>query len=123
MKSLILLSLAASFFTNDPVKGNKEGKVDNPAKNQAPVANAGGKLVFKVSDFAALDGTASREPDGIIARYQWTQVAGSPVQIANPSAAITGLSNIKKGEYVFRLTVIDEKGAVATDDVKLVVTE
>lgn len=115
MKALIIvLSLVSSFaFQNDPVKKS--------AKNLPPVAKAGEDLSISTNDFAQLDGTSSSEPDGLISRYQWIQVSGKPLTIENPKAAITAISGVTKGEYVFRLSVTDEQGSISTDEVKLVV--
>lgn len=117
MKVIILiLSMASSLaiHQNEPVK---------VAKNIPPQANAGADFAVSAKDFVQLDGTSSREPDGIISRYQWTQISGTHVDIANPNAAITGLTGYAKGEYSFRLTVSDEKGAVSTDEVKISIQE
>lgn len=117
MKAIIvILSMAStlSFHQNEPVK---------TAKNIPPQANAGADFTVSSKDIVQLDGTSSKEPDGIISRYQWTQIGGDHVVIANPNAAITGLSGYTKGEFVFRLTVTDEKGAISTDEVKIAIQE
>lgn len=90
----------------------------NPG-NIPPTANAGGNSVVSSKEIIQLDGTASRELDGIISRYHWVQTAGQPVEIVNSSAAITALNNVKKGTYSFRLTVMDDKGGISTDEVKI----
>ncbi|GAO43621.1 PKD domain-containing protein [Flavihumibacter petaseus] len=112
---LVLLSVvSAHTFHADPEK-NKQ--------NLPPQANAGEDIAISTKDFVQLDGTASREPDGIISRYHWVQVSGTPVSIANPQAAITAISGASKGTYTFRLSVTDEKGSVSADEVKLVVKD
>src|SRR5262245_12994217 len=120
---LVIMAIASSFGIQktDPVKGANESNPQS-TKNLPPRANAGNDLVQNLkSDIIQLDGTSSREPDGLISRYQWSQISGTPVAIANPQAAITSLIVSAKGEYVFRLTVMDEKGGVSTDDVKLTI--
>lgn len=87
--------------------------------NIPPTANAGEDVVVSSSEFIQLDGTASREPDGIISRYHWVQTSGNTVEIVNSGAAITALNNIQKGTYSFRLTVMDDKGGVSSDEVRL----
>ena len=117
MKAIIvILSMAStlSFHQNEPVK---------TTKNIPPQANAGSDFTVSSKDFVQLDGTSSKEQDGIISRYQWTQIGGSRVVIANPNAAITSLSGYTNGEFVFRLTVTDDKGAMSTDEVKLAIKE
>jgi chitinase len=87
--------------------------------NIPPTANAGEDMVVSGAEFVQLDGTSSREPDGIISRYHWVQTAGKPVEIVNAGAAITALNNIQKGAYSFRLTVMDDKGGVSSDEVRI----
>lgn len=87
--------------------------------NIPPTANAGEDMVVSGAEFVQLDGTSSREPDGIISRYHWVQTAGNPVEIVNAGAAITALNNIQKGAYSFRLTVMDDKGGVSSDEVRI----
>ena len=87
--------------------------------NIPPTANAGEDMVVSGAEFVQLDGTSSREPDGIISRYHWVRTAGKPVEIVNAGAAITALNNIQKGAYSFRLTVMDDKGGVSSDVVRI----
>jgi hypothetical protein len=113
---IIILSLTSSFsfHQNDPVK---------VVKNIPPQANAGNDLTVSSKEIVQLDGTSSREQDGIISRYQWSQVAGTPVTIVNPNAAITALQGYAKGDYTFRLTVTDDRGAVSSDEVKMAIKD
>ena len=113
---IIILSMASTMAAHE----KKPVKV---AKNEPPQANAGADFTISAKDIVQLDGTSSKEPDGIISRYQWTQIKGAHIDIANSSAAITGLNGYAKGEYTFRLTVTDEKGAVSTDEVKIAIQE
>ena len=97
----------------------------NSANNQAPKADAGTDMVIILpTNSATLDGSASKDSDGSIASYKWSKVSG-PAQliITSPSAVTTSVSNLVKGEYVFRLQVTDNKGATATDDVTVTVNE
>ncbi|KYP13132.1 PKD domain-containing protein [Flavihumibacter sp. CACIAM 22H1] len=107
-----LILLTASLFLASAYSNNG---------NIPPTANAGGDSRVSTNDFIQLDGTGSREPDGIISRYHWVQISGNPVEIVNQGAAITGLNKVQKGTYTFRLTVMDDKGGVSSDDVKLTV--
>ena len=68
----------------------------------------------------ALDGTASADPGGAIASYQWVQTAGSPlVSLAGASTAEASFTAPDVGtggvDLVFTLTVTDNKGAIAED--------
>lgn len=94
-----------------------------PPVNQPPVVNLGADQIKVWSDTTArIDGTAS-DPDGSIDKYTWSQVSGAAARIENnlsdaADARITGLSS---GVYTFRLTVTDNKGATASDEIQITV--
>ena len=93
--------------------------------NQPPVANAGTDVAITLPvNSVSLNGSASSDPDGTIAKYAWSKVSG-PTQflINSPGSAITVVSNLAAGTYVFRLTVTDDKGATANDDITVVVND
>lgn len=89
--------------------------------NTPPVANAGPdtNITLPVSG-VALSGTGS-DTDGTIASYAWTEVSSGAATIASPTSASTGASDLAAGTYTFRLTVTDNQGATATDDVTVTV--
>jgi hypothetical protein len=90
--------------------------------NTLPVVDAGNAQPITLpSNVAQLNGTAS-DADGSIATYAWTKVAG-PAQFAFNNAAIANpvASNLVEGTYTFRLTVTDNRGGSAADNVVLVV--
>lgn len=76
--------------------------------NQPPVANAGPDQVVLVNQTVTLDGSASRDPDGSISTYSW-------------SNGLTGvrptISYASEGTRIISLTVTDNQGATARDDV------
>jgi ribosomal protein L14 len=90
--------------------------------NQPPVANAGNNIVITLPvNSTTLNGSGT-DPDGTITSYAWTRISGpTTFTIANANAAATGLSNLAAGTYVFRLTVTDNDGTTATDDVTVTV--
>jgi hypothetical protein len=97
--------------------------ITTPAPNQAPVANAGPDVVLRLPvNNTTLNGAASIDPDGSIVSYAWTLVSG-PTQytIASAVSVTTALTNLVAGEYVFRLKITDNSGAVHEDDVKITV--
>lgn len=59
---------------------------------------------------------------GSIVSYNWAKIAG-PAQFSISNAAIVNpiISNLTAGTYTFRLTVKDNSGLTATDDVNIVV--
>ena len=87
------------------------------AANKAPVANAGAdKTITLPTASVSLAGTAT-DSDGTIASYSWTKVSGGAATLANASSATLAASGLAAGTYTFRLTVKDNAGATATDDV------
>jgi hypothetical protein len=92
--------------------------------NLLPTANAGVDQTVNEGAGVTLDGTASTDPDGTIADYSWNQVAG-------PSVALTGATTsgptftapgvITNTILTFELTVTDNNGGMATDQVNVTV--
>lgn len=97
----------------------------NTPSNKPPVANAGADAVVTMpANSITLNGSASKDPDGTITKYAWSKVSGpSAFLIASPGSAITVVKNLIIGAYVFRLTVTDNSGATANDDVTIVVND
>jgi hypothetical protein len=93
--------------------------------NKAPIANAGVDQTISLYSRtnALLNGPASKDPDGWLTNYTWTKVSGPSVTLVRLSLTSAHANNLVVGTYVFRLTVIDNKGATGYDDVKVVVTK
>jgi beta-glucosidase len=93
----------------------------NPATD--PVADAGSDQTINLpTNCANLSGSRSSDPNGTIAAYAWTQVSGPN------SATLTGATTVNLnacgliiGTYVFQLTVTDNSGVKATDNVSVIV--
>jgi F5/8 type C domain/PKD domain len=96
-------------------------KNKNPATNVPPIANAGvdQTITLPVNSIAPVG--SGTDPDGTISTYTWTQLSGSPASVAKANSATLNLTNLTVGTYVFRLTVTDNSGATASDDVNLTV--
>ena len=93
------------------------------APKQAPVANAGKDETVPEGQATVLHGETSSAPSGIIKSYLWTKVSGpSNPEILTPAGASTWIRNMVAGVYVFRLTVTDNYGATAFDEVAITVT-
>ena len=90
--------------------------------NQSPTVNAGLNVTLTLpTNNTTLTGVAS-DPDGTIASYLWEKVSGpSATQVGSTTATLT-LTNLLAGSYVFRLTVTDNNGASASDDLVVGVT-
>lgn len=88
--------------------------------NQPPVANAGSdKAITLPTNMVSLAGTAS-DPDGTITAWAWTKLSGSGT-INSPNTQTTNITGLTEGTSIFRLTVTDNKGATAFDDVSVIV--
>jgi hypothetical protein len=89
----------------------------NPT-NLPPTVNAGiDQTITLPMSSVTLSGAAS-DPDGTIATYAWTKVSGpAGSTFGTPSSASTTVNGLVQGSYVFRLTVSDNKGATAFDDI------
>src|ERR1700722_11937045 len=82
-----------------------------------PVANAGPNQIGVPAGTIRLDGSASYSPDGNPLTYQWTQIAGTPVTLNTPTAAITTYTGTASQSYAFRLTVRDNFGGQSSAQV------
>ncbi|WP_247237862.1 PKD domain-containing protein [Telluribacter sp. SYSU D00476] len=91
-----------------------------PAANQAPSADAGeDKTITHPTSSITLTGSAS-DHDGSIASYEWSQQSGpSQAKLNDASSASLTASELIVGSYVFRLTVTDNQGATAHDEVSV----
>jgi dienelactone hydrolase/uncharacterized protein (DUF2141 family) len=93
------------------------------AANQLPVARAGNDVnVYMPAPAVTLNGSASYDPDGSIVSYKWNRISGAAgITIVNSTTVEATIVGMQAGEYVFELTVTDNQGAVATDQVRVVV--
>ncbi|XP_064651810.1 dyslexia-associated protein KIAA0319-like protein isoform X2 [Lineus longissimus] len=95
-----------------------------PEQNQPPLANAGEDTdVILPKTSAILDGSKSTDDQQIV-RYQWTQISGpGGLAIQDADKAVATVTNLKLGDYQFRLTVFDVEKVQAEDSVKIHVKE
>ncbi|GHD35628.1 S8 family peptidase [Halioglobus pacificus] len=94
----------------------------SPAPNQAPIAEAGANLSVNPGSVVTLDGSDSRDPDGSIASYAWSQSGGPQVDLegANqPSTSFTAPNVSRPTDFSFLLTVTDDEGSSASDSVNV----
>lgn len=119
--------VAGTYYFRLTVKDNKGySKYDDmkvtvlssSSTNVAPVANAGAdKTLTLPSNSIKLYGSA-KDSDGTIVSYQWSQYGGpSPATISYATSPAATFSNLKAGNYYFRLTVKDDDGATDIDNV------
>jgi len=112
--------------------GGGSGPVPGPGPNpgpvnEAPVADAGANQAVIHRTKVTLNGSNSRDSDGSIAGYQWSQVSGKGVKIKNANSAVATFTapRTRRGRtrtLVFELTVTDDGGARSTDQVTIRVT-
>ncbi|OAN13174.1 hypothetical protein A3K86_16065 [Photobacterium jeanii] len=86
-------------------------KAKNEDNNKAPIAHVAKQQVASFSQWAALDGRKSSDPDGTISSYQWSQVSGPKTEIAYPNSSYAyALTPATNAVLTFQLTVTDDKG-------------
>jgi hypothetical protein len=91
--------------------------------NIAPVANAGAnKSITLPTNSLTVYGSGS-DKDGTIVSYQWTKYSGPAATLTNANTAAVKISNMVAGSYYLRLTVKDDKGKSASDNMLIVVSK
>ena len=95
--------------------------------NQAPVANAGSDQTIDEGTPAALDGTASSDPDGDALTFAWTQLSGPQVTLSDPGRARPGFTAPEVGAggaaLVFQLIVGDGSASSHPDTLTITVRD
>jgi len=84
-----------------------------------PVANAGLDQANKEPyGTITVDGSASSDPDGTVASYQWTQVSGPSVTLSGSGATRTfkAPATLNGTTVVLGLRVTDNQGNQSTQD-------
>jgi hypothetical protein len=95
-------------------------------KGIPPVADAGTDQTVTEGDEVFLDASQSSDPDNEIVAYQWMQVGGTPVNIADGDTALaTFIAPLVAADetLTFEVTVTDESGNQASDSVDVTVTD
>jgi dienelactone hydrolase len=132
-KTLSLSGLANGTYMFKMTVTDNSGNTDsdyvkitvNISSNVAPVANAGSDVnISYPTTSATLNGTGT-DADGSIVSYTWRNVSGpSTATLSNSTSASVSVSNLSTGgTYVLSLTVTDNNGATATDNVSIKVNQ
>ena len=87
-------------------------------ENIAPFASAGYNQNVLVGSEVILDGSGSADPDGTIESYNWTQTAGTLVELSSSSnSEVSFIAPSSEDSLSFTLTVTDNDGATASSTV------
>ncbi|WP_294286732.1 hypothetical protein [uncultured Chryseobacterium sp.] len=96
-------------------------------ENKVPVAiaNASSTNIQLPTNSIELKGSSSYDSDGTIVSYLWKQIGTTPstANISNPNIADTTATGLVEGNYTFQLTVKDNLGAIASDEVNITVNK
>ena len=84
--------------------------------NDPPVASAGNDIIASAGSEVILDASVSSDSDGSIVSYEWKEGASS----LGTTVTVTK-SDFSEGDHTITLTVIDDKGASATDTVMVTI--
>jgi hypothetical protein len=91
--------------------------------NAAPTANAGGDQTVSEQSTVTLSGSGT-DSDGTIASYSWTQTSGASVTLNNATSqapSFVAPETLDPITLQFELTVTDNEGATAKDQVAVAV--
>lgn len=92
------------------------------ATNQAPIANAGSDFGITLPTNSADIIGSGTDADGSVTGYNWIKVGGPSATLTGTTLPTLSLTSLVAGTYIFRLTVTDNLGATASDDVTLLVS-
>jgi uncharacterized protein (TIGR03382 family) len=84
-----------------------------------PIAVATGPAQVTAGTVVSLDGSSSSDPDGTVAAYHWTQVAGPIANLSNvasPTPQFTAPSFVVPQVLTFQLIVSDDDSRVSPPD-------
>jgi len=90
--------------------------------NNPPTANAGiDQTITLPTNTTTLSGSGT-DSDGTIAGYQWQKMSGpAGINFTTGNTASISITNLIQGTYVFQLTVTDNLGSTASDQVTITV--
>lgn len=89
------------------------------------IANAGQDRIVQGKTLVNLDASNTYDPDNTMA-YQWKQLSGPAVELIDPdkkNASFTAPYVDVENELLFQLTVTDENGFSATDEITVLINE
>lgn len=128
-KTITVLQPSTVVITaTDPVISEVITPIVTPPNNLPPVANAGPdqELIIPTGSSnttTTLNGSQSSDPEGKIKSYVWRKVTGPSCIVKNPSLAITQVTGMTEGVYVFELRVVDDQNLFSADRIVVTVTK
>ena len=121
---VIVLQLTVTDNDGATATDNVSITVEAVVENQAPTANAGDDQNVSAAETVNLSGSGT-DNDGSIVSYAWTQESGTTLTLTDADSANASFDSSgadDAGEVlVFTLTVTDDNGATATDNVSITV--
>lgn len=118
-----VLTFDVTVTDNEGAAATDQISVTVEAVNALPSTDAGVDLNVDEVTGVTLSGGAI-DSDGTVATYQWTQLSGTAVTLANADTAMANFTapRLKTAETLgFRLTVTDNEGGVSADDMRVTV--
>jgi predicted esterase len=101
----------------------KSSSGENQNSNKAPVVSAGSDISVKATEKKVSIYAKAGDPDGKVKKIQWKQQSGGGLRIEGAQSDRLTISSFREGTYEFRVTVTDDDGQTAYDEVKVVVTK
>jgi|GEM_PF-1977522 len=124
VNSTTVLTFELQATDNDANIGSDEVIVTVQPVNIPPVAVAGVDVTVAIGEEIILNGVASHDSDGGITQYLWTQSSGPEVVLSQSTQAVASFTApiVSQDSYLtITLTVTDNEGATATDDIRFLV--
>jgi lysophospholipase L1-like esterase len=120
----LTLTFQLTVTDSDGLSDNDQVQITVNGLTSSPTASAGSDQSAIEGELVTLDGSASSDGDGTITSYSWVQTGGTTVALAGddtvqPTFTAPGTTEL----LTFQLTVEDDEGFTATDDVTVYVAE
>ncbi|MDJ1470201.1 LamG-like jellyroll fold domain-containing protein [Xanthocytophaga flava] len=96
-------------------------QVVNGRANQSPTVSVGSDQNLLLPANAIVLRGSAYDPDGSVVTYAWSKLSGNTATLSGQNSASLSINDLTTGTYVFRLTVTDNGGSQASDDVKVTV--
>jgi hypothetical protein len=96
--------------------------VSTSPANIAPIVDAGSDITSVLSNQSVTLSGKATDQDGQIMSFMWSQVSGpSTSTIVTSNSASTEITDLEEGTYAYELKVVDDKGAVNRDTMKVTI--